>query len=301
MVKYALAVDIGATNVRVALGDEKGNIIVKIKEKTKENKLVKQILKLVELVCESREVEVAGIGSLGPLDFVNKKIVRSPNLNIKNISLAKLKNLAKDVYLLNDATAAVVGEKYYGAGVNAKNIVYVTISSGIGAGVVVDGNLLWGKSGNAAELGHMYVGSEYGLKCTCGYKNHWQAYASGIAHTDFYKQFQKSKGVKKPLKLSSKEIFKLARQGDKMALKFVDELGKINARAVSNITVAYDPEIITLGGSVAQNENKLILNPIKKYVEQYLKLPKIMLSPLGNDAVLIGALAAAWNKVGAKL
>ena len=137
MVKYAIAVDIGGTNLRVALGTNQGKILIKLKEKTLhtggKNALAGQILKMVRLLQEQKvAITGVGVGAVGPLDFKKKAIVNTPNIPLPFITLAPLKNIKKPVYVLNDASACVLGEKYFGMGKNFDNLVYLTISSGIG-------------------------------------------------------------------------------------------------------------------------------------------------------------------------
>jgi glucokinase len=201
------------------------------------------------------------------------------------------------VSLLNDCNAAVLGEQAYGAGRGKQNIVYITISTGIGAGVVAGGALLLGRGGNAAEVGHFIVDTAYNLPCLCGKgKGHWERYASGAGMPVFFRHWAHEHGRKiNRASVCAKDIFEAARAGDPPAREFLDEVSKINARGISNVIAAYDPQIITLGGSVTLSNGKIILAGIKKYIDRFLKPPVIMITPLGEDISLVGAAAAIYN------
>lgn len=308
MSKYAIAIDLGATNLRVALGNDRGRILVKLTEKTKHTgnheAIARQILGLLRLILQTdTKVEGMGIAAVGPFDIAKKAIMHTPNIPIPIISLLPLRTIKKPMYLLNDASAAVLGEKYFGAGKNIDNLVYITISSGIGGGAIVDNHFLYGEEGNAVEIGHMVVDSTYNLPCTCGKgKGHWQSYASGKtipAFCKFWLQQQKIAHV--PFELTAAGILTAAEQGNKEALRFVQELSTISARALSNIIVAYSPKLITLGGSVVLHHPQLWLKSCPGKIDPFLKVPVIKVTPLGEDIGLLGALAAVFHKQGTRL
>lgn len=308
MVKYALAVDLGGTNLRVALGDDKGRILIKLKEKTvhsgNQDAVARQILRLLQLIAQSNKKFIGvGVAAPGPLDLQKKAIVHTPNIPFPLIPLSPLKKIGKPVYLLNDASAAVLGEKHFGAGKNRDNLVYITISSGIGGGAIVDNHFLYGEEGNAVEIGHMIVDTTYNLPCSCNKgKGHWQSYASGNTLPRFCRFWLKQQGISTVhFELTSAGILTAAEQGNNIALRFMDEVGTISARALSNIIVAYSPALITLGGSVVLYHSKLWLNSIKGKIDPLLKTPVIKVTPLGEDVGLLGALAAVFQKQGTKM
>lgn len=301
----AIAIDLGASNLRVALISQKGFILKKIQEKTaskgKSGKVVtEQILGLVTFLLENIEKKrILGIGvsSIGPLDYKRGRVVHPPNLPFKYIPLlTPLKTMfSLPALLFKDCNAAVWGEKHFGAGKNVENLVYITISTGIGGGTIVDGHLLHGNQGNAAEIGHMIIESKYQVKCGCKRKNHWEAYASGRNIPKFFKEWQRVQRMKRQfMDLKAGDIFEMAKKGDQIACRFLKELGKINAKAVSNVIVAFAPELITFGGPVVLNNEDLILEPIKKQMEDYILRPKIKKTPLLEDASLLGAGASVF-------
>jgi len=309
MKKFGIAVDIGATNIRVALGDRKGTLIKKIKRKTaqkgNELTLANQIIDMIlELINENnlKDIKGIGIGSIGPLDIKKGWIVNTPNLGIKNSNIVKpLRNFFNiPVYLLNDCVAAVWGEKHFGAGRKYKNIVYITISTGIGGGVIVDDHLLLGKDGNAHEVGHIVIDYKSKLRCGCGRIGHWEGYASGINIPNFIMYYLKKKKVKNipwVKGLTSEEFFGLVKKGDKFAREVLKELSKIYAAGIASVINVYDPELLTLGGSVFLNNYELLFPPIKRYLRLYLlnRKPRIIKTPLGGDIVLYGGLALVFS------
>jgi len=306
MVRYAIGVDIGATNLRVALGNDKGKILLKKGERTltsSKTSISTQILRIVKQVLDEagKKALGIGIGSIGPIELRTMSIKNSPNIPHKIVPLSKIRQLGMPVYLYNDCLAAVMAENYFGAGKRTKNLVYVTLSTGIGGGAIVGGHLLLGEQGNAAEVGHFVVDTKYGLRCTCGKGNgHWEGLASGRNIPRFYDAWCKSRRIKNPAKYrESRQVFE-AERTDKNVKKFLKELDKVNARAVSNIIVAYNPSLITFGGAVALNHGRRILKGIRKNVDNYLDLPKIKITPLGVDAVLLGGIAGVFRNEGGR-
>ncbi len=249
---------------------------------------------------DSRPVGI-GISSMGPLDYTRGGPLHSPNIPFDFVPLVAplRKKFRLPVLLFNDANAAVLAEQRFGAGKGKKNLVYVTISTGIGAGVIVGGSLLLGRSGNAAEVGHMIVDTTYGLRCSCKKGvGHWEGYASGRNIPKFFRTWAKVRRKKTALMpRTAKDVFDNARSGDAAAREFLEVLHRINARAISDIIVAYDPELITIGGSVMLTNAPVLLAGIKKYVDQYLKTPEIRVTRLGDDVALLGAAAAVFARV----
>jgi glucokinase len=206
---------------------------------------------------------------------------------------------------MNDCNAAVIGEHLYGAGKGLDNIFYVTLSTGLGGGAIVDGNPLNGKDGNAPEIGHLTLDPDSELVCGCGCRGHWEAYCSGANIPNFARILLRNRDLEEGLllkmvggdlgKLTSEMIFDAARRRDGDAVFIVDEVGKANAVGFANIVNAFDPELITIGGSVAMNNPELIVEPIKRRIDKHLinRKPEIRLTPLGADVVLFGGLAIA--------
>ena len=307
---YAIAVDLGATNVRVALVARDGKILARARDKTDKSgkggrAIAKQIVSLVKTVLGESNTplgRVAGIGvsSFGPLDHKKGGVKNAANVPYLFIPLLEPLKTAfgRPVTLLNDANAAALAEQKFGAGRGVNNLVYITISTGIGAGVIADGKLLLGKGGNAGEVGHFIIDTFYNIFCGCGQgAGHWEAYASGRNIPRFFRAWAEQKGKRIAYRpAEAHEVFKKAREDDQAAKQFLEELSRVNARAISNVILAYDPEVIILGGSVALNNRQAILHGIKKYIDHFLPPPVIRVTSLGEDIVLLGAGAAAFEE-----
>jgi len=316
MTRYAIGVDLGGTNCRVAVGDDNGRIVEKVMERVDKTRgetgISHQIVALITVLLERvpGPIEGIGIGSLGPLDVRRGIILEAANFpGFQNVPLVEPveTRFGVPVRLVNDCSAAVVGERYYGEGRGVANVVYVTISSGIGVGVIVDDHLLFGKDGNASELGHQTIDASASRRCACGRWGHWEAYCSGrdiphyvrelLSHDPRAGESLLMKLAGAPETLTAKLVYEAAKQQDAVAVEIVDQLGKLNAIGFANIINAYDPALITVGGSVALNNPELIIDPIHKYVGDYAinRIPEIKITSLGGDIVLYGAMATVFH------
>lgn len=310
-----MGIDLGATNIRAALGNIKSGILRRVEERTVKvestDAIIQQFIRLVEKVSKDdlKSIRAIGIGSIGPLNCWKGVILNPPNVPFKNVPIVEAlwDRFKVPVYLLNDCTAAVLGEWIFGAGKGLKNLAYITLSSGIGGGAIVDGTLLLGKDGNAVEIGHMVIDLEGRLACNCGGRGHWEAYCSGSGIPKLIRylvenrpsDFRESiiEGLVKRDMLTPETLFDLASNGDERALEIVEEVGKLNAIGFANVNTIYDPELITVGGSIALNNQELVLKPIIVNIGKYTvnRVPEIRITPLGGDIVLYGAIALASN------
>ena len=309
--KYVIGVDLGATWVRVALSDKNGKIIEKARERTNvsdEKAISNQIVRMVHSLCKKNSITIAnlmgvGIASAGPLDLKEGALINPTNLPFDYVPLTKpiSEKLGIPAFLANDCTAAALGEKEFGAGKKLNNIVYITIGTGIGGGAIVDGHLLLGKDGNAVEIGHLTIDCEGRLECGCGKRGHWEAYCSGRNIPNYIKmrleeideELKRRSTLSKKAQLSSQDLFEAAKMGDKISLQLVEELGVLNAIGFANVINAYDPSLITVGGTVALKNEDFVLPPIKRHVKDYTvnRLPEIVITPLGEDIGIYGGIA----------
>ncbi|RPJ52291.1 MAG: ROK family protein, partial [Methanobacteriota archaeon] len=177
------------------------------------------------------------------------------------------------------------------AGRGCADVVYITISTGIGGGAYMGGRLLEGCDGNAGEIGHFTVETRYDLCCGCGGVGHWEAYASGRNIPSFYRAWLSREG--RPSGESSpkrcESVFSAARSGDADALRFLDVLGTINGRGISAVIAAYNPSVIVLDGPVVRQNAEFILPQMERSINTHLRRPAIAISPLEGEAPLIGA------------
>ncbi len=326
--RSCICVDIGATRLRVGIGLENGDIVDVLEVNTREvvskrrdeysiaiaiEDLTRKLLSRNNMRIE--DIEGIGIGSIGPLDVRRGVIVKPPNLPISDVDYIVRQYLedrfGKKVVMLNDCVTAVWGEKWYGAGKDLSNIVYVTFSTGIGGGVIVNDTLLLGADGNAHEVGHVTVDpSPNALRCGCGGVGHWEAYCSGIGIPRFCRYL--AEGELKDLyqrsqiygldfenyDLFTRKFFEYLKQGDEFCKHVFDRICRLNAIGMSTIVHYYNPELVVIGGSIAINNSDEILQ-FRKYIGQYVmkgvRVPDFRISPLGDFAILKGAVALVFN------
>jgi glucokinase len=295
-----VAVDLGATTTRVALFGPGGEILGRVASPTpgsgdSPDIVTRHLAGLIRRVLPAGKGSspvAIGVSACGPVDHRRGSVIRPPNLPFGEIPLtAPLgAEFGLPVRLANDCHAGVLGEVVFGAGAGCQNLVYITLSTGIGGGVICNGRLVLGRDGNAAEIGHFHVDSTYNLPCGCGGTGHWEAYSSGRYIPAFFACWCDQKRFRGETDTSSAAgIFASAKKGDPVALGFMKALGEINGRGVSNVIVAYDPSRIILDGSVALENEDLILSNLLPCVDRFLPLPEIRLTALDGLAPLYGA------------
>lgn len=308
--EYFIAVDLGATKTRVALCSSEG-IIEKVVYSTPregdEYTIASSIVNTVKKQWSNfiGRVKAIGVASIGPLDIARGRVVNAPNLPIKTFELLRplVATFKKPVYVVNDCVAAAWGEKFYGDAREVENFVYLTLSTGIGAGVVVDGQLLMGKMGNAHEVGHMVVDFDSELPCGCGGRGHWESYAGGanlprVAEYIALREHVDSElasMVKVGVRVDAKVIFDYYRKGDALAKRVIELYVKATAAGIASLINAYDPELIIVGGGVFLNNVDVLLEPIVSATRANVVtgMPLIKPTRLGDDVGLYGALAIA--------
>ncbi len=318
--KLAVGIDLGGTNVRAALGDSEGHILKKLVERTEKRKgpegVSKQIIRMIRSLKAEKpgaeKIEGIGIGSVGPLDLGKGGLARATNIPYEFVPIVEpLKDeFGLPTDLLNDCAAAVVGEKFFGMGRGHENLAYVTLSTGIGGGFYVDNHLLAGKDGNAHEIGHFTIDYRGQLLCPCGKRGHWEAYCSGNgipAYAELVLKEKKPEEMQGSLLvesvsgdlggITSKVLYDAAKAGDPLAMEITEKIGVLNAVGFACVIDAYDPALITVGGSITLNNAGLVIEPIKRHVGEHARnrLPEIAVTPLGEDIVLYGALAMVFH------
>lgn len=306
--KYVVGVDLGGTKIYTALVDLEGNII---KEKTVEtlafegeNAVKGRIIDTINYVIDGSEknlIKSIGIGSPGPLDVKNGVIIENSNLPFKNFEIVKTIRETYDLptYLDNDANVATLGEFMFGAGKGTENMVFITASTGIGGGAVINGKLFRGTTGNALEIGHTIVANE-GPRCGCGNIGCAEALGSGTAIGKRAKEAVDT-NVETSLKnyenVTSKEVFKEAANGDRVAKNILETSLNYLGIAVANTITNFDPEKVVIGGGVI-NGGSIVLDTIRRVVgERALKTfvdsCTVEKAVLGGKAGVLGAAALA--------
>ena len=318
--KYWIGVDLGGTCLRVVLSDAKGRLIERFNENVDvrtSNSISKQIIRIINSICAKHKINTRklggiGIASAGPLIMKEGVLTHPPNLRFERIPLTEPieAELGVAACLINDCAGAALGERKFGAAQKHDNFVYITISTGIGGGVIENGCLLLGKDGNGHEIGHFVIDCAGRLTCGCGRRGHWEAYCSGrnmpnyvrmrvqeLPHRKVNESLLSERVGRNFEKLVASDLFEAAKLNDGLALKLVDEIGVLNAMGFANVMNAYDPSLITVGGSVILKNESLVLPPIIKHADEYSinRVPKIKVTPLGEDVVLYGAVATAMK------
>jgi glucokinase len=309
-----VGVDLGATNVRAVAADSDGTIRGTAVDDTPQGPtgiaVTEAVLGVVRAACADagvapEAVTAAGIGAIGPLDLAEGAVEDPANLpdTVDRIPLTGPISVLLDterVYLHNDTNAGVIGERFYSER-NPDDMVYLTISSGIGAGICVDGHVLTGWDGNAGEVGHMTVDPQGRLTCGCGHDGHWEAYCSGNRIPRYAEYLHESDPVGTALPIdepsfSAADVFEHDGDDD-FATHVIDQVAHWNAIGVSNVVHAYAPLVIYVGGAVALNNPDRTVDPIRERVEGMVmsNVPEIRLTTLGDDVVVKGALASAMT------
>lgn len=283
--EYTIGVDIGGTKVAVGLCDRNGLVGPKTVRETGEPKeVVEQIEQVMEESdCDYRQLAGIGIGSVGPLNL-EKGLVLDP-VNIphwKNVPLRKLihESFNLPTYLDNDANVAAIAEKELG--VQSDNLIYITVSTGIGGGIINDGSVVHGK-GNAGEIGHMVIlPLPYGPLCSCGKRGCLEALASGTA---IAKRGRELLGIDD----SAKAVFEQARQDDPVAQRIIKDAAHFLGVGIGNLMEIFDPQYIVLGGGVTESWD-LMEDTVRSSAEVYSRTKvTITLTTLGADIGLVGA------------
>lgn len=295
--KYCFGLDIGGTKTAVCIADLKGNIIENCKFPTDAHlgaqSLVERIADCYDILSKKsnipkEDIAFAGVASPGPLDLKSGKILHIATMGFRNVPIKEMleKALNLPVFLENDANCAALAETVIGAGKGAESVVYVTISTGIGCGITVNGKILSGFCSSAGEVGHLTVVPD-GKECSCGKKGCLELYSSG---TSISKTASELKGHY----IDTKDVFALAKLGDSEMMDVIRDATEKLALGLSHIIQIIDPEVIVLGGSVTKDYDvfsNLLHSALKKYTQpiENRKL-SIKISEFDGEQVILGAM-----------
>lgn len=312
---YVVGVDIGGTNSVFGIVDARGNVIVNTSIKTGTHNdvnkylddLVHGIMNLIEQVGGVEKIRGIGVGAPNG-NYFNGSIEFAPNLPWKGkIPLADMirERTGIPVALTNDANAAAIGEMTYGAARGMKDFIVITLGTGVGSGIVVGGQLVYGHDGFAGELGHMIV-KRNGRMCGCGRQGCLETYtsASGVARTAReYLSIRNDDSLLRsidPDLITSKDVYDAAINSDPMALEIFESTGAILGEAFADFITFSSPEAIILFGGLTK-AGDLLMNPIKHHMERnvlniYKGKTKLLFSQLKeSDAAVLGASALGWE------
>lgn len=298
---YVLAVDIGRAFVRTALANLVGDIVARKEERShgaRNRDLVAQLTRLADELAElagitRSDITLAVFGTPGIHDKANGSLHLAPNLPGwgRRNSLARLAEITGATYVVeNDADLAAIGEATYGLGRDVRHFVYVSMGTGTGMGIVIDGKLYRGSRGAAGEIGYLPVGDGDPLLDQPGSRRRgmFESVASAAAVVKTSQRLGMV-GV-----TTAKEVLDAARAGDEAALRTVDREIDHLGRALAGVIAVLDPELVVLGGGVGSHAGDLLTRPLLERLRLLVPLqpPRIEVSTLGTDAVLFGALAS---------
>lgn len=303
-VKYAIGIDIGGTKTAIGIVDSHGIVRTKTSLPTDlsidPNEMVSRIAAAAKQLLEEQnltEAQIAGIGvgAPGPLNTKTGHIVKPPNMTAwHNFPLiASLRrHFEQPITFENDATAAALAEKWQGAAQDAEHFIFITISTGIGAGIFSHGKLITGSTGNAGDVGHLVIDPSAG-DCVCGQQGCWEFIASGTAIA------RQASGLL-GRDVSSKEVFELAQKGHADMKKLVEQVFRYIGIGCVTLINTFDPEKVVIGGGVSQVGDPLF-SAVQDYVRNCALNPSGQSTPivpaaLNQDAGLIGAAALIHMK-----
>ncbi|HEM9313457.1 TPA: ROK family glucokinase [Streptococcus agalactiae] len=317
MSKKLLGIDLGGTTIKFGILTLEGELQEKwaIETNTLENgrhivsDIVESLKHRLSLYGLTKDDFLGiGMGSPGAVDRTSKTVTGAFNLNwadTQEVGSVIEKEVGIPFFIDNDANVAALGERWVGAGANNPDVVFVTLGTGVGGGVIADGNLIHGVAGAGGEIGHMIVDPENGFMCTCGNKGCLETVASatGVVRVarQLAEQYEGSSAIKAAIDngdtVTSKDIFIAAEDGDKFANSVVERVSRYLGLAAANISNILNPDSVVIGGGVSA-AGEFLRSRVEKYFvtfafPQVKKSTKIKIAELGNDAGIIGAASLA--------
>ena len=315
MKPYVLGIDIGGTNTVFGIVDARGNVIASSSIKTQKHanfedyleELYVEAQRLIELNDAVDKIQGIGIGAPNA-NYYNGCIDNAVNLPWPSLPLAHLVSdkFGIPVAVTNDANAAALGEMTYGAARGLKDFIMITLGTGVGSGVVINGQVVYGHDGLAGELGHVIIKRNNGRLCGCGRTGCLEAYcsATGVARTA--REFLEARSEPSLLRnmpiedITSKDVYDAAMQGDQLAKDIFNFTGTLLGEAMADMMVFSSPEAFILFGGLAKS-GELIMRPLRDAMERnmlsmFKGKAKVILSELKEaDAAVLGASALGWE------
>ena len=302
-----IGIDLGGTNIKGGIVKASGEIIHKDMIPTNAGReyteIIKDIAGLISKMLEDTKIDIEniksiGVGNPGTCDAENGIVICASNIGFQNVPMREelSKYFSVPIFIENDANCAALGEYSVLEG-DIENMVFITLGTGVGGGLIINKKLYTGKNGTAAEVGHMVINTN-GNACNCGGRGCWETYASVTALINQTKEYIKENPMS-PLAIAGKDgvtgrtAFDLAKKGDEGAKKVVKTWIKYISCGVISIINLLQPEVLMIGGAISK-EGDYLINPIIEYQEnntysQDVEKTKIMAARLGNDAGLIGS------------
>ena len=313
MAKYVFGVDIGGTTVKIGIFTDDGKLLDKWEIPTRTDEGGMYILsdiaesvedRRVEMGIEKKDVLGVGMGVPGPVR-ADGTVLRCVNLGwgIFNVEEELSKLTGYVVKAGNDANMAALGEMWQGGGKGHRNIVMVTLGTGVGGGIIINGKMISGVNGAGGEIGHICVNDSETGKCGCGNTGCLEQYtsATGIVRSAniLLNTTDKPSKLRTVQYISAKEIFDAAKDGDELAASLVENHGKVLGKALAQIACVVDPEIFVIGGGVSR-AGDILIDTTKKYFLEYAfhacRTTQFALATLGNDAGIYGGACSIITK-----
>ncbi len=314
MNNIVLAADLGGTNLRVAAVDREGRLIHRVRRETPRSSDGDSIIQsMIESATECRkaaaglgEISSFGVTAPGPIDFEQGMLVSLPNLaalNGRRISAEISRALDINVVLENDGTAAAIGEHWLGASRGIDSSVCVTLGTGVGGGIMIDGSPLRGKDGTAGEIGHICV-EPFGVKCGCGSWGCVEQYSSASAIVRMAGELDAeypASALRGKRDLSSVDIYEAGKTGDELALEVFRRMGFYLGITLAGLVNVLNPELIVIGGGTAAGWDLFIDHTREQIGKRAFRQPaeraKLVRAELGDDAGILGAARLAFSAV----
>lgn len=318
----ALGIDLGGTKILTAIGDRQGNLLSRDHSVTPAEKGPGAVLQAIDesvnrsldqAALRIDQVHAIGIGAPGPSDPEAGILHTSPNLpGWRDVPIRDMisKKYGKRAFLVNDANAAALAEYHFGVGRGACCLIYVTVSTGIGGGIVIDGKIYAGAHGTAAEIGHMTL-SDKGPKCNCGNTGCWEALGSGTALAAKARRLIESGEPTDILshadgdleKVTARVIRQAAEAGDGLAVRLVNETAHFLGTGLANLINILNPDVIVLGGGLMRM-GRMLLEPAltvagQRAFDVAFESVRIETAKLGRNSGVLGAAVHAFQQMGA--
>jgi len=297
-----IGIDLGGTTIKGGIVNSQGKILLERLIKTESHRgyseLLNDLLALIEeLLSHAQDEKMIGIGIPGILSGDGNTVISCPNLRWKNVALKRdlEARLSQEINLVNDATAACIAEAAFGSTIGKMSSMMITLGTGVGGGLILNGRIISGAHGVATEVGHMLMEENF-YSCGCGKNGCLETFASATALIRYCKM-QMEHGVESSLIteeiLDGKIIIDAAKADDPLALDAVNRLAKYLGWAISNISDIVDPEIYTIGGGLSYAGNflleKIRMETLKRLTYPQNAVPEIILATFRNEAGIIGA------------
>ncbi len=315
---YYIGVDLGGTKILTAIANREGEILARKKISTEADKgqdvIIGNIIQSVNTVIEEagvdkNDVECLGIGSPGPINSKEGIIYESPNLSMGKVHIVDLleERTGFNVKLENDANAAALGEKWFGAGEDVDHMIYITVSTGIGGGIIIEKKLLQGCEGAGGEIGHITLEPD-GPVCGCGNHGCLEALASGTAIARMGRESMRKNpdgliaqmAEKDPEKVDALLVARAAQKGDAEAISIYNKAGTYLGIGLAALINIFNTEMIVFGGGVMRDRDLLndamMASVEKRTMPSSLEKVEIKTSALKSDTGVYGALAVAMEK-----